>query len=204
MTRPSTPAQPTGQDAPAKKNLRDAVRAVLANLTPAEVKERSLSAATLLFQQPEWKRAEILMLFLSLPNEIDTTPVALRAWQDRKRVLAPKISWDQRRLLPIQIDSLADAVTHSELGVREPAAGVPIPVADIDLVIVPGLAFDPMGNRLGRGRGFFDRFLAHRDFKGVACALAFEEQFVEKVPAGPHDIPVDMLVTDRHVRRFGR
>lgn len=187
-----------------KKDLRANLRRILAALSPTEIKEKSLAAANLLFQQPEWKKAEILMLFLSLPTEIDTTPVALRAWQERKRVLAPKISWDQRRLLPIQIDSLTDGMTNSPLGIREPADGVPIPVADIDLVIVPGLGFDPLGNRLGRGRGFFDRFLAHKDFRGVACALAFEEQFVDRIPAGPHDIPVDMLVTDKHVRRFGR
>lgn len=187
-----------------KKELRDKVRSVLAALSPEEIKERSLAAANLLFQQPEYRKAEILMTFLSLPNEIDTTAICLRSWKDRKRVLAPKVSWEQRRLLPIQIDSLSDGLNSSPLGLREPADGVPIPVADIDLVIVPGLAFDPLGNRLGRGRGFFDHFLAHRDFRAVACGLAFEEQFVEKVPAGPQDIPVDMLVTDKHVRRFGR
>jgi len=187
-----------------KKELRAKLRAMLGGLSPAEIRERSLAVAGLLFQQPEYKRAEILMLFLSLPNEVDTTPIALRAWQDRKRVLAPKVSWEQRRMLPIEITSLADGLTHSSLGIREPLDGVPIPMADIDLVIVPGLGFDPLGNRLGRGRGFFDRFLAHKDFKGVSCAVAFEEQFVDHVPVGPEDIPVDMLVTDKQVRRFGR
>ncbi len=187
-----------------KKELRARLRTWLGSLTPAEVKDRSAAAAGLLFQQPEYKKAEILMIFLSVPGEIDTTPVTLRAWQDRKRVLAPKVSWEQRRMLPIEIRSLDDGVAHSPMGIREPVHGVPIPVADIDLVIVPGLGFDPLGNRLGRGRGFFDRFLSHKDFRGVACALAFEEQFVENIPAGPHDIPVDMLVTDRQVRRFGR
>ena len=190
-----------------KKDLRANLRRILAALSPAQIKEKSLAAANLLFQQPEWKKAEILMLFLSLPTEIDTTPLALRAWQERKRVLAPKISWDQRRLLPIQIDSLTDGMTNSPLGIREPADGVPIPVADIDLVIVPGLGFDPLGNRLGRGRGFFDRFLAHKDFRGVACALAFEEQFVDRIPAGldPDDEPagVERAERDRQALSFG-
>jgi 5-formyltetrahydrofolate cyclo-ligase len=82
--------------------------------------------------------------------------------------------------------------------------GNPAPVADIDLVVLPGLGFDPFGNRLGRGRGFYDRFLAHRDYRAVSCGLALEEQFVESVPVGPHDMPIDMLVTDKNVRRFGR
>ena len=72
------------------------------------------------------------------------------------------------------------------------------------MVIVPGLGFDKDGNRLGRGRGFYDRFLAHPEFKGVACGLAFEEQFVSEIPVGPLDRHVDMLVTDKKVRRFQR
>ena len=74
----------------------------------------------------------------------------------------------------------------------------------IDLVIVPGLGFDEHGNRLGRGRGFYDRFLAHPEFRGVSCALAFELQMTESVPSDALDIRVNMLVTDAKVRRFGK
>lgn len=196
--------EPIGTETPTKKERRDHLRAVLAGLSRETIKDRSAVAAGLLFQQPEYRKAEIVMVFLSLPHEIDTAPIALRAWQDRKRVLAPKISWEQRRLLPIQIDSLTDGMATTLMGLREPAQGVPIPVSYIDLVIVPALGFDRLGNRLGRGRGFYDRFLAHREFRAVACGLAFEEQVVERLPAGPHDIPVAMLVTDTQVRRFGR
>jgi len=147
-------------------------------------------------------KAEVVMVFLSIASEIDTAPVVLRAWQDRKRVLAPKVSWEQRRMLPVEIRSLTEDLTVSSMGIREPIAGVPIPVALIDLVIVPGLGFDEYGNRLGRGRGFYDRFLAHPEFKGVACALAFEEQVTASIPVGPLDRRVDMLVTDQKVRKF--
>jgi len=144
------------------------------------------------------------MVFLSLPTEIDTTPLVLRAWQDQKRVLAPKLSWEQRRMLPIEIRSLTDDLSDSMLGIREPASGIPMPIETIDLVIVPGLAFDQYGNRLGRGRGFYDRFLAHPEYRGWTCALSLEEQVVDHVPAGPLDRPMDMLVTDVTVRRFPR
>ena len=105
-------------------------------------------------------------------------------------------------MLPVEIHSLTTDLTPGGVGIREPAEGMPVPVSDLDLVVVPGLGFDGQGNRLGRGRGVYDRFLSHRDFRGVACALAFEEQFVETVPADPTDIKVDMLVTDVRVRRF--
>lgn len=143
------------------------------------------------------------MVFLSLPTEVDTTPVVLKCWQDRKRVLVPKISWNQRRILPVEIRSLTDDLHVSQWGVREPTSGAPFPISLIDLVVVPGLAFDEYGNRLGRGRGFYDRFLAHPEFKGTACALALEQQVVPNVPISPHDQMVSMVVTDESLRRFG-
>lgn len=142
------------------------------------------------------------MVFLSLPNEVDTTPLVLRAWQDRKRVLAPKVSWNQRRMMPVEIRSLAEDLAVSSMGIREPVTGIPFPVSMIDLVIVPGLAFDHYGNRLGRGRGFYDRFLAHPECKGVTCAMAVEDQMVSNVPVGPLDRHIDMIVTDEKIRKF--
>ncbi len=142
------------------------------------------------------------MLFLSTATEVDTQQLALQAWADQKRVLAPRVTWDQRRMLPIEIQSLATGVEEGYMGIREPVEGMPAPVSDIDLVIVPGLGFDEAGNRLGRGRGFYDRFLRHPDFRGVSCALAFEEQVLPSIPVEPSDARVAMLVTDVTVRRF--
>lgn len=187
---------------PLKKELRQRLRKILADLPAESLAAKSQRAGRNLFEQAEYCKANVVMVFLSLPTEIDTSPIVLRAWQDRKRVLAPKVSWNQRRMLPVEIRSLTDELVVSGMGIREPVAGIPFPVAMIDLVIVPGLGFDEFGNRLGRGRGFYDRFLAHPDFRGVACALAFEEQMTPSVPVGPLDRHVNMLVTDAKVRRF--
>ena len=187
---------------PVKKELRQRLRKTLAEIPLEELSTKSLRACHRLFEQPEYIKAEVIMVFLSLPREINTSPLVLRAWQDRKRVLAPRISWNQRRMLPVEIRSLTEDLMESSMGVREPAWGIPFPISMIDLVIVPGLGFDRFGNRLGRGRGFFDRFLAHAEFKGVACAMAFEEQMTQSIPVGPLDRHVDMLVTDAKVRRF--
>jgi len=144
------------------------------------------------------------MLFLSTATEVDTQQLALQAWADQKRVLAPRVTWDQRRMLPIEVQSLATGVEEGYMGIREPVEGMPVPVSDIDLVIVPGLGFDEQGNRLGRGRGFYDRFLRHPDFRGHSCALAFEEQVLPTIPVEPSDARVAMLVTDVTVRRFAK
>ena len=185
-----------------KKELRQQLRGVLAGVSAEQLHERSVQACNLLISTREYKRAEIILAFLSLPTEIDTSPMILNAWQNLKRVLAPKVSWEQRRMLPIEIRSLSDNVSESPLGIREPGRGLPFPVANIDMIIVPGLGFDKHGNRIGRGRGFYDRFLAHRDWHGVACGFALEEQVVDEVPRQEHDMQVDLLVTDATIRRF--
>ena len=141
------------------------------------------------------------MVYLSNPPELDTAPIVLRCWQDRKRVLAPKVSWNQRRLMPVEVRSLTENFVISGMGIREPATGIPFPVSLINLVLVPGLGFDEYGNRIGRGRGFYDRFLAHPEFSGVSCGLAFEDQITSSVPVGPLDRKVDLLVTDEKVRK---
>jgi len=155
-----------------------------------------------LFERPEFIKSEVVMVYLPRPTEVDTTPLVLRCWQDHKRVLVPKVSWEQRRMLPVEMRSLSDASAISELGIREPESGAPFPISLIDLVVVPALAFDEYGNRLGRGRGFYDRFLAHPEFKGISCGLIFENQMTPAVPVGPLDRAVDMVVTDATARRF--
>ena len=187
---------------PVKKELRQRVRKILDAMGPQHIAVKSAAVTEKLIETPEFERAQVLMVFLSLAGEIDTGGLVLSAWRQHKRVVAPKVSWEQRRMLPVEIRSLTTDLMETAMGLREPVSGLPIPIPIIDLVIVPGLAFDKHGNRLGRGRGFYDRFLAHPEFAGGACGLAFEEQFLDEVPAGPLDRPVDMLVTDKTVRRF--
>jgi 5-formyltetrahydrofolate cyclo-ligase len=187
-----------------KKTLRQELRRRLTAIAPEDLQRRSVVACRLLCEQGEYHGAQVLMLFLSTPYEVDTRQLALRAWADHKTVLAPRVAWDQRRMLPVEIQSLVSGVEDGFMGIREPAEGMPVPVADIDLVVVPGLGFDGHGNRLGRGRGFYDRFLSHPDFHGVSSALALEDQVVEAIPVGATDVSVDMLVTDVRVRRFSR
>ncbi|QDV91428.1 5-formyltetrahydrofolate cyclo-ligase family protein [Phycisphaerae bacterium RAS2] len=186
-----------------KKELRSRLRAVLAAVSPDDMATRSRAAARLLLAEPEYRRCETIMIYLSLPQEADTTPIVLQAWQDGKRVVAPQVSWESRQMIPMEIRDLdTEVAANNQLGVREPVSGQIIPVQQIDLVIVPGLGFDPFGNRLGRGRGFYDRFLGKPEFRGVSCGFALEEQVVDSIPAGPLDQRVHMLITDARVRRF--
>lgn len=186
-----------------KKDLRQLMRQKLSTISPAGWHERSIAACRNLLTTSEYRRAEVVMIFLTMTCEVDTSHIALQAWNDMKRVLAPRVAWEQRRMLPTEITSLTNDVRDGELGIRQPVEGMPVPVSEIDLLIVPGLAFDAHGNRLGRGRGFYDRFLAHRDFRGCACGLAIDEQVVDVVPTSETDARLAMLVTPKGVWRFG-
>jgi 5-formyltetrahydrofolate cyclo-ligase len=184
-----------------KQAVRRSLRETLARMTDPERHAKSVSACRFVVSSQEFDAARVVMLYLSTPAEVDTAPIALRAWQAGKQVVVPKVSWDQRRILPVEISSLKDGLTTTG-PVREPIEGKPIPLDLIDLVIVPGLGFTATGFRIGRGMGFYDRFLAQADFLGRSCGLAFEEQVLETLPVLEHDVPLNMLATDRAIRRF--
>jgi 5-formyltetrahydrofolate cyclo-ligase len=191
-----------GGGAGGKSAIRRRLREVLAAMSEAERHQKSVAACGFVVRSPEFAAARVVMVYLSGATEVDTAPLALRAWQEGKTIVAPKVSWDQRRMLPVEITSLTTGVTTTGPGVREPIAGKPIPINMIDLVVVPGLGFTPKGYRVGRGMGFYDRFLAQGEFVGLSCGLAFEEQVVEELPTLDHDVPLSMLATDRGIRRF--
>ena len=183
----------------ARRLLRDRMAAI----APAERHSRSALACSWVTAMPEFDAAQIVMLYLNTPEEAETAPLALRCWRAGKTVVVPKVSWDQRRMLPIEITSLTSGLARTAgTGIQEPISGKPVPVDMIDLVIVPGLGFSALGNRIGRGMGFYDRFLSQGDFHGRSCGLGFEEQVLDDLPVLDHDVPLSMLVTERGVRRF--
>ena len=189
-----------------KPAVRRRLREALAAMGSAEKHDKSVTACRFVTSSPEFDAARVVMVYLSTPVEVDTANIALRAWQAGKTVVVPKVSWDQRRMLPVEIASLKDGLTTSSgppgAALREPISGKPIPVDMIDLVVVPGLGFTATGYRIGRGMGFYDRFLAQPEFIGASCGLAFEEQIVDDLPVLDHDVPLAMLATDRGLRRF--
>jgi 5-formyltetrahydrofolate cyclo-ligase len=186
-----------------KQAVRRLLRDRLEAITPADRQARSTLACAWVAAMPEFDQAQIVMLYLSTPEEVDTAPLALRCWRAGKTVVVPKVSWEQRRMLPTEITSLTSGVVRTAgTGIAEPVGGKPVPVDMIDLVIVPGLGFSTTGSRIGRGMGFYDRFLGQSDFIGRSCGLGFEEQVLDDLPMLDHDVPLSMLVTERGVRRF--
>lgn len=200
---PDTSAAPAPDGPGAHKiALRAELRRRLLAIDPADHLGRSHAAQNLLIATPEFQRARTVMLFLPLRYEVDTKAIVLRAWQLAKTVAVPLVSYAQKHMLPVTLRSLEEEMAIDEYGVQTPKTGEVVPIEDLDLVIVPGLGFDHSGHRIGRGAGFYDRFLASDAFAGVTCGLAFEEQLLDAVPVMEHDRGMHMLVTDERVVRF--
>ena len=186
-----------------KSQLRLELQKCLINIPAEQRKEKSRKACHNLIATPEFQESSAIMMYLSLPHELDTSEAILCAWQQGKIVVVPKVSWQQRHMIPVQINSLETGFSSEVGGLRNPITGTPVPFEDINLVVAPGLGFDRKGNRLGRGGSYYDRFFANKELKAPKCGFAFAKQVLESVPVTDHDVPIDFLVTDEEVLHFG-
>ena len=182
-----------------KAQMRQQLRKRLITLSDRQRDADGKKACQNLINTEQFKQASVVMFYLSLPHEIDATLAILHAWQQEKMVAVPKVSWQQRHMIPVEINSLETGLAPEAGGLRNPITGVPVPLEDIDLVVTPGLAFDKKGNRLGRGGSYYDRFFDAQQLRASKCGFAFSQQVVESVPADNRDKPVDFLVTEEGV-----
>jgi len=184
-----------------KHRVRGEMKAALAAMPAETAAQLSLAACRLLLALPEYARARSVMLYAPIPGEVDCRPIAVAGWKDGKTVLLPRVTWLLRHMVAVPVHSLDQKLVTTRNGLREPD-GEPWPIEKIDLIIVPGLAYDRHGNRLGRGGGFYDRFLARPGLAAHTCGLAFSVQVLRELPVHPNDYPVKVLVTDKEVLRF--
>jgi len=185
-----------------KAELRRKLLNCLLAIPSEQRSERSRKACRNLVATEQFQGASTVMMFLSLPHEVDTSEAILHAWQLGKAVAVPKISWQQRHMIPVRINSLETGLSTGASGLRNPIAGMPVPFGEIDLVVTPALGFDKKGNRLGRGGSYYDRFFANEELKAARCGFGFAEQIVESLPVMEHDKPVDIVVTDEEIIYF--
>jgi len=185
-----------------KKIFRQQIINTLNRLTAAQLQPKSRAACENLSATEEFRQARVVMLFLSLPHEIDTTFVLQSAFTEEKTVLVPKMIWDDSKFIPVRLPAIDAECEQDRYGLRNPVHAEHVSAGEIDLVVVPGLAFDAQARRLGRGGGFYDRFLAQPDLQARTCGFAFQEQVLPEIPTEANDRPVDMLVTDRQIFHF--
>jgi 5-formyltetrahydrofolate cyclo-ligase len=185
-----------------KTDLRAKIREALGKIPPAVRAAESIDlCARLELQMPS---AHTILFFAPLPDELDVWPLLERSLALGTACALPFFDAGAKIYGARALDTLLTDVVPGKFGVREPAAGCPeIPLGKFDLVLVPGMAFDRCGNRLGRGQGFYDRLL--KNISGVKCGIGHDFQLLENVPAEPHDAKVDFIFTpSRCVKTAGK
>lgn len=176
-----------------KKTLRREISAKKRAMTPEQIDEASQRLARQLFATEAYQNAQSIYGYLSYNQEVRTDAILRRAMIDGKHVAVPKVFGDEMRFIWIEDLSL---VAPGYFDIPEPIADGPIADDDLALMLMPGLAFDREGHRIGYGGGFYDRYLAlHPDHRLVA--LCYDFQLLDHLDTEDHDIPVHLVISDR-------
>jgi 5-formyltetrahydrofolate cyclo-ligase len=177
-----------------KLELRRRVGALLNSLTAAQRASGSAQACALLSKQALWQKARSILFYAPLPEELDLWPLLRDSLAAGKVVALPRFDPGTKQYRACRIRNLASDLVRGHFGIHEPAAHCAgRELNRFDLVLVPGVAFDLRGGRLGRGKGFYDQLLAR--VRGTTCGVAFDEQIAAGIPVEPHDVRLNCLLT---------
>ena len=157
-------------------------------LTESEVKRQSEAAMKILLQQVEFRRPSMVALFAPLADEIQLLPLVEKL---SCRVVLPRVEGDDMEFY----DYDSRAMQIGSFGIVEPQGVEPVEAEQIDLMVVPGVAFTAAGDRLGRGKGYYDRYLSREGFRAFCVGVCYEHQVVESLPVEPHDKAMDEVVS---------
>lgn len=191
----------------AKRQLRQRLREIQNRLDPQWIRQASQSIQDTIRHLPEYRTARAVMSYVSMGKEVQTHQLLSAMQEDGKIVVIPWCKGDDLRLFRF---TTFDELERGTLGILEPRIAFRLQhdrlfgSQDLDLILVPGLGFDRHGNRLGRGRGYYDRFLKTVPPNAVRVGLSFECQLVEAIPASPDDEQVDLIVTECQTYRVPR
>ncbi len=190
----------TAMNGDRKKLLRSKIKKVRERLSPKEVRELSNAVIENLKRCKYFKNAKVVMFYFPVRGEVDLLPLVEELLKDKtKKVLLPKITADDE-LVAVEISDM-EVLKPGKYGIPEPLGGKIVKPEKIDLVLVPGVAFDEKGNRLGMGKGYYDRFLPRVKGKKVGVAYDFQILPSFEFPKEEHDHPVDAVITPTRIYR---
>ena len=173
-----------------KRELRRKIREQKRAMTPEEIESASEKLKELFLATDQYRRAKTVYGYLPYNQEVRTVPILEQALADGKQVAVPKVYGDEMRF--IYLNDLT-RVAVSDFGIPEPVEDGPVADDPTALVLMPGLAFDKEGHRIGYGGGFYDKFLAEEP-EHPTIALCYTFQVVNELPTEEFDIPVDQVL----------
>ncbi len=183
-----------------KRLLREGMRKLRERLSDNDVKEKSSAIIKRLLQREEYGKAKTVLFYMGVNKEVKTEEAVKASLDAGKTVAVPVSDLENRRITPVKINSLT-SLKPGAYGILEPEGGKELDAAEIEIAVIPGLAFDSDGNRLGYGLGFYDRFLKKISAKKIA--LAYDIQIVDRVLSTENDVPMDLIITEAQVIRRG-
>ena len=173
-----------------KKQLRKQIREQKRAMTPEQIEEKSRLLREKFLASQQYREAKTVYGYMPYNQEVRTVPILEQALADGKRVAVPKVYGDEMRF--IYMTDLC-AVANSDMGIPEPVADSPIADDKTALVLMPGVAFDPQGHRIGYGGGYYDKFLSQEP-EHPTVALCYDFQMLPRLDTEEFDIPVDLVL----------
>lgn len=177
-----------------KDKIRTAIKAQKALLNEEEKKSAAKAAFEHLEKTAAFMMAEHIMMYHSLADELFTHDF-LDKWHTLKHFYLPRVNGVNLDILPYDKSRMHLGSFHIE----EPDGADTVPSETLELIVVPGVAFDRKGNRVGRGKGFYDRLLA--ETKAITIGIGYDFQVVDEIDTDDFDVPVDYVITERHIYR---
>ncbi len=173
-----------------KNDIRRKIKALRTMMLDIEKAQAAEEVFARLENTAAFMLAEKILMYHSLPDELPTRRF-LAKWKERKHFYLPRVNGVNLDILPYEESKLELGSFHIE----EPSGNDTVDAADIEMVVVPAVAYDARGNRLGRGKGFYDRFLASTP--AVKVGVGYDFQLLDEIPAEPHDVPMDIVITQK-------
>jgi 5-formyltetrahydrofolate cyclo-ligase len=182
-----------------KKEIRSTILKKRNSMLFSEVLEKSERIKEQVFKMDEFKDAKTILFYVSYDNEVYTHEMIKESLQIKKQVVVPKTYMNKRTILCSSLTKWDDLLTGA-YNILEPRQEYfnEVSLESIDLIIIPGVAFDYQGNRIGHGMGYYDRLLKKK-INAYRLGLAFELQIVKNIPTEPHDVKVEKIVTEEHI-----
>ena len=182
-----------------KADIREFVLKKRNFISARQRRQKSSAIDKKLFSMPAFRKAKTVFTYISFRSEVSTRGIIKKCLSLGKKVAVPVADMKLGKIIPVQFESFS-SLKKSRFGVPEPALenSIKIPASKIDFIVVPGVAFDTSRNRIGYGKGFYDRFLS-RHGKIPNAAIAFEAQLLSSVPAGSADMKVRKIITENRI-----
>ena len=185
----------------AKIQIREDIIKMISALSESKIAEKTKAIEDRLFEFANFLESKVALLYINSDYEVQTGNIIKRSYNYNKIVVLPAFDPQQFKMKLMKVDTFDQDLKSGPRGVLEPDADrcKIVPMDKVDIAIIPGLAFDEKGGRIGTGKGYYDRLIPRLAITTRKVALTFEEQIVQQVPMESHDKYVDIIITDKRI-----